>query len=800
MVVKQQEVTSYIGQNIKRKHDIKFVTGKAVYINDISFPQMLYCVYLGSPYAHAKIKKIDVSEALKVKGVKMVLTGEDCVKYLNPLPVTIDYSKPPFNFHWRTVKAYPIAIDKVRFVGEPVAAVIAEDPYIAEDALALIKVEYEPLPPVTSIEEAMRKDAPLLYEEWGDNIQSHFTIKGGNVEEAFKEADKIIKFKYREKRHSGFPIEPRGCVSVYDTKTGTLTHYSNTQAPLLARQYIASVLRIPESNVRVISADVGGGFGNKLNWGKEIIPALASKLTGRPVKWFESRRENFLTQPHNRDYVWEAELAVKTDGRIIGYRARLFVDVGVEGTNRGSGCGCGLVGALYSAGPLKHLKGAEIEVFNIVTNKSFFCAYRGYGKDFGARFYGRAFYFVSRELKIPVEEVIRRNVLQPEDYPYKTILGPHYDSANFPALLDKAMKKYSEFLEKKKKLISEGKLAGVGITAWVEPSGAAVPYCIYYGIETARIAVYPEGNVKVYTSITDIGQGSESTFAQVAAEVLGVNMDEIVVIEGDSDITGAGPWSSRGATYGISALVKAARILKERILKTVANIWNVKPEELEIRNSEVYMKSDPSKRISIYEVARQVYFWPGARFVMPPDLLEKGETTLDVTISWFSPLTAKDPFAVYTTHVTGVDVALISIDPHTYTINVVDYYMVHDCGKIINPAIVEAQLYGGIAQGIGAALYEELIYDENGQLLNPTYMDYLIPTAVEIPSIQIDHVESPSPFTELGTKGMGEGGPISAPSAIIGAIEDALADYGIVITEAPVTPSMLLKLIKEKKK
>lgn len=790
----------YIGQNIKRKHDTKFLTGKATYINDLYIDGMLYCVYLGSPYAHARIKSIDVSEALKIKGIKMILTGEDCVRHLNPLPVTIDFSRPPFNWHWRTVTAYPLAVDKVRYVGEPVAAVIAEDLYVAEDALDLITVEYEPLPVVTNVKEALKKDAPLLYEEWGDNIQSHFTIKGGNVEDAFKEADRIVRFRYHEARHSGFPIEPRGCVSIYDSKSETLTHYSNTQAPLLARQYIAKALRIPENKVRVISVDVGGGFGNKLNWGKEIIPALASKLTGKPVKWFEDRRENFLTQPHNRDYIWEGEIAVKNDGRIIGYKAKLIVDVGVEGTNRGSGCGCGIVGALYSAGPLRHLKSAEVEVFNVVTNKSFFCAYRGYGKDFGARFYGRAFYAVSRELKIPVEKVIEINVLHPEDYPYKTILGPHYDSGNFPALLEKALKKYAEFQERKKDLISKGRLAGVGITAWVEPSGAAVPWCIYYGIEKARIAIYPEGNVNVYTSITDIGQGSESTIAQVVAETLGVRMDEIRVIEGDSDITGAGPWSSRGSTWGVSAVVKAARVLKERLLKTVANMWNVKPEDLEVEESEVYKKDEPSKRISIYEVARQVYFWPGARFVMPQDLLEKGETTLDVEVSWFSPLTAKDPFAVYTTHVTGVDVVLVEIDPDTYITRVVDYYMAHDCGKIINPAVVEAQLHGGIAQGIGAALYEELVYDENGQILNPTYMDYLMPTSKEIPNINIDHVESPSPFTELGTKGMGEGGPISAPSAIIGAIEDALSQYNVVIEEAPVTPDRLMQLLKKVKK
>ncbi|MGC8696227.1 MAG: xanthine dehydrogenase family protein molybdopterin-binding subunit [Conexivisphaera sp.] len=787
---------SYLGQRIPRKHDDKFLTGKARYINDLKFDGMLYLKYLGSTYAHARIKSVDVSEALKLKGVVMVLTGKDCIEHCNPMPAVIDFSKPPFNFHWRTVKAYPLATDKVRYVGEPVAAVVAEDPYVAEDALDLIKVEYEPLPVVTSIEQAMQKDAPLLYEEWGDNVQTHYVIKGGDVEEAFKQADRVVKFRYREGRHSGFPIEPRGCVSIYDAASNTLTHYDNTQSPLLARQYIAQVLRMPESNVRVISTDVGGGFGNRLNWGSETVPALASKLTGRPVKWFESKRENFLTQPHYGDYVYEGEIAVKNDGTILGFRTKLLGDSGVEGTNRGSGAGYILVGALYAPGPFKVI-GGEVEVYTVVTNKSFTCAYRGYGKDVGSRFFGVAVYAVSRELGIPVHEILQKNLLRPEDYPYKTIFGPHHDSANFPELMRKAMVKYHEFEERKKELISQGKLAGVGITAWVEPSGAAVPYCVYAGVENCRVAIYPEGGINVYTNDTDIGQGTESTIAQVIAEVLGVKMEDIRVVEGDSDITGAGPWSSRGATWSVSCLVKAAKLLRERILKIAANVLQAKAEELDIAEGVVYRKDDPSKSISVRDLARRVYFWPGARLTVPQDLLEKSEATLDVQVTWFSPLTTKDPGATYTTHVTGVDVALVEIDPATGIAKVLDYHTVHDAGVMINPSVVEGQLHGGLAQGIGKSLYEELIYDENGQLLNPTYMDYLIPTAAEIPAITVEHVVSPSPFTELGTKGMGEGGPVSAPSAVLGAINDALLPYKIFVEEIPVRPDKLLTLLKK---
>jgi carbon-monoxide dehydrogenase large subunit len=486
---------------------------------------------------------------------------------------------------------------------------------------------------------------------------------------------------------------------------------------------------------------------------------------------------------------------VKNDGRVIGFRAKGIFDIGADGTNRGSGAGVSVVAALYTAGPLKHLKGAEVEIFNVVTNKSFACAERGYGKPAGARLYGVAMWRISQELGIPIFELWRRNVLRPEDYPYKTILGPHYDSGNFPLLLEKAERKYMEFLRKKEELKRQGKLAGVGVAAWVEPSGASVPWCIYHGVETARIAIYPEGGVKVWTSITDIGQGTESTYAQVVADILGVKMEDVVVIEGDSEITGTGPFSSRGATWGISAVVKAAKILRERMLKIAANVLNTSVDDLKVEDGIISSKTDSSKKISVYELARRVYFWPGTQFTIPEELLEKGETTLDVQVSWYSPLTARDPGAVYTTHVTGVDVALVEVDPTTGIAKVVDYYVAHDAGRLVNPMVVEGQLHGGMVMGIAQALYEELIYDNDGRLLNPGRADYMQPTAVEVPNIEIEHVETSSPFTELGTKGMGEGGPISAPQTVFIALEDAL---GVKLPGIPITPDMIVKVLAEK--
>jgi carbon-monoxide dehydrogenase large subunit len=318
---------------------------------------------------------------------------------------------------------------------------------------------------------------------------------------------------------------------------------------------------------------------------------------------------------------------------------------------------------------------------------------------------------------------------------------------------------------------------------------------VFVGVETARIAILPEGGVKLWTSITDIGQGTESTYAQVVADILGVKMEDVEVVEGDSDITGAGPFSSRGSVWGISAVVKTARILRERMLKIAANVLKTSVDDLRVEDGIISSKTDSSKRISVYELARRVYSWPGTQFTVPKELLEKGETTLDVQASWYSPLTAKDPGANYTTHVTGVDVALVEVDPTTGIAKVVDYYVVHDAGKLVNPMVVEGQLHGGIAMGIAQALYEELIYDNDGQLLNPGRADFLMPTAVEGPNIQVEHVETPSPFTELGTKGMGEGGPISAPQTVFIALEDAL---GVKLPGIPITPDMIVKVLAEK--
>ncbi len=788
MVEKELEKWRY------REREGRYVTGRGRYINDIEMPNTLYCAIIGSTYPHARIKKVDVSKAKKCPGVVATLTGEEVVKMMNPLPANADYR--PLGWHWRIPKVYPLAVDKVRFIGEPVAAIAATDKYAAADAAELVEVEYEPLPPVLDALSAMKRGAPLLYEDWGDNIQAHVEFKFGDIDGTFARADRIIKFEWREGRESGFPIEPRGALAYYDRESDTLTLWSSTQSPVLAQRYISKALNIPSGNVKVFAPDIGGGFGNKLHWWIDLIPCLLSMKTGRPVKFFESRYQNFLTQPHQRDVIWNAEVAITNDGKVLGLKARLIVDYGVEGTNRGAGASS-IVPASLSTPNAYKLEAVYVDAYGVVTNKSFYCAYRGYGKDKGIKLMERIMNLISRELGIPPEEVRYRNFIQPNEFPYRQISGYVYDSGNYPELLRKALQYVGidEWRRRQEELRKEGKYIGIGVAFTVEPAGGAIPYCIFSGFENVRMRITSDGIAEVFTGTTDIGQSSITTIAQVTSSILGLKISDVKVFTGSSDYLGSGPWSSRGAVYGLSAVAKAAKILRDRILTVVAQMWEVKPEELTIEDSVVFIKSEPTKRINIKDLCEMLYYFPGQHKVLKGDLLLRGLVPFDVSVSWFSPLTAKDSKITYTTYCSSADIAIVDVDIDTGMVKILRYVTVHDAGKLINPEIVEGQVHGGVAQGIGGALYEELVYNEEGQLLTTSYSTYLIPSAMEIPNIEVHHMETPSPFTELGTKGMGEGPIIGSKVAVVNAVEDALSPFNVVITKTPVTPEYLLKLI-----
>ena len=790
--------TKWVGTSVQRKEDARFLTGKAAFVDDMKLPGMLYCSILRSTYPHAKIKKVDISEAKKLPGVVAVITGEDMKNY--PLAPQMELS----HFKLKSVGpyAFAIAVDKVRCVGEPVAALAAVDRYVAEDALELIKVEYEPLTPVVEAEKAIEKGSPLLYEEWGDNVQLHVAFKEGDVEKAFKEADRTVKARITEHRYSGFPIEGRAILASYNSADDKLDIWTSTQGVYQARSYIARTLKFPEQKIRVIAPNVGGGYGNKLNWCVDIIPTFLSIKTGRPVKFTENRIESLLSAPHSRDYKQDIEVACKKDGTILAMRMKMIVDIGMDASHRGSSVAMLLITGKYCLGPYK-IPNYSLDMSAVVTNKSFGCAYRGFGKDISNRIMERMINIMSRELGIPPEEIRMKNFIQPNEFPYRQTTGALYDSGNFPELLKRALQKVDiENLKKEKaRLRKEGKYIGIGISSMLEPAGAAVPEAVVNGVEGANVKLMPEGGIILSTGHTNIGQGIETTLAQVVADEFGVTPDDVRVIYGDTDMTpvGLGTFSSRGAVWVVAAAVTAARKLKDKVLKIGANILKVKPEEVDLQDGKVYVKKDPAKALTLKDIASQATFWPGAIATLPKDMLY-ADPGLDVTSYWTSPnppTSWEPPINLYTTTPSDAEIAVVEVDIETGKVKVLKYVVVHDCGKVINPKIVETQFIGGNLQGIGGILYEEMRYDENGQPLTTTFMDYLMPTAKEIPEVfEFDHIETPAPFTPLGTKGMGEGGAISPPSTIANAVEDAL---GVTVKKTPLKPETVLELVKEAK-
>ncbi|MGA2400721.1 MAG: xanthine dehydrogenase family protein molybdopterin-binding subunit [Syntrophobacteraceae bacterium] len=788
----------WVGTSVERKEDARLLTGKAIFVDDMKLPGMLYCSIFRSTYPHAKLKSVDVSQAAKLPGVVAIITGEDMKDY--PLPPGIELRV--LGQKTVTGHAFSLAVDKVRYVGEPIAAVAAVDRYVAEDALSLINVEYDLLTPVVDAEKALEKDSPLLYEEWGDNIHLHRSTHEGEVDKAFQEADHIIKEKLYEHRYSAFPLEARAILASYSAADGTLDVWSSTQAVCQARMFIARTLKLPEQNVRVIARQVGGGFGSKLNWCVDIIPALLSIKTGRPVKYTEDRRENLLGSPHSRDYIYDVQVACKNDGKILGVKIRMIMDAGIEGSNRGTGIGTLLVAGGYCLGPYK-IKNYKLELIGVVTNKSFVCAYRGYGKDMGNRIMERMINIMSRELNLLPEEIRRNNFIQPDEFPYRQPTGVLYDSGNYPELINRALKRVDiEALRKeKKRLRKQGKYIGIGLASMVGPAGAAVPMCIFNGFEGATIKILSEGGVSVSTSHTSLGQGIETTLAQVVADELGVTPDDVRVIPGDTDMAQsvAGPFSSRGAVWVVGTVVKTARKVKEKALKIGAHVLQAKPEEVEMQGGKIYVKADPTKSLTLQELGRQVYYWPGQYAVTPPDLLAE-DPGLEATCFWTSPSPPTSwvpPVCLYSTHYSGCEIAIIEVDISTGKVKVLKYVTVFDCGTMINPKIVEKQFHGGTLQGIGAMLYEELVYDENGQPLTTTFMDYLVPTVKEAPDVyEFEYQETPSPFTALGTKGMGEAPLVCSPGVIVNAVEDAL---GVTVHKTSLTPERVLGLIKQAK-
>ena len=783
MVLTSELVTEarpkWVGSSVRRKEDPRLLMGQAAFVDDITLPGIMFVAFHRSNYAHARIKQIDVSTAKSLPGVMGVFTAADGVKLMR------SWMKYPT---LREVPRYSLAKDKVRYVGDPVAAVVATDRYIAEDAAELINLEYEPLPPVTDPERALEAGAPLLYDEWGDNILMHKHFEQGNVERAFSEADLIIKERLRSHRYTATPIEARGVVAHYEPASGALTVWASTQFPHVLRTYLAQTLEFPEHRIRTIAPNVGGGFGPKSNvHADEVAVCHIALRLGRPVKWIETRMEHMLACAHEREQVHHVEAAFRQDGTLLAVKDKAIGDYGVYGAFWTESQPAMLtVTAL--PGPYR-LRNYAYDLYCVVTNKAPHGAHRGFGRPVGAFIIERVMDLAARRLGIDPSEIRLKNMVQPEDMPYTAVTGVIYDSGNYPEALHRALKfaQYDKLRQEQAKLRTHGRYIGIGLGMYVEytaPNSERLHKALGWevgGYDSATIRVDPTGKVTVFTGVMSQGQSHETIFSQIVADELGVDIDDIVVIEGDTDLCpyGFGTWASRSTVTAGGACIAAARRIREKVSLIAAHLLGSRPEEIKIEPGRISLIGSSGKSLSLREVADVA--------IRSPYLLPEGmEAGLEVTVRYEPEVPTTCSYAVH--------IPVVEVDPETGSIRFLRYYIFDDSGRIINPMTVYGQIHGATAHGIGGTIYEDLPYDESGQLLATTFMDYLVPTSMEIPNMEIEHMETPS-LTLGGFKGMGEGGSIPTPGAICNAVEDALSPFHVKITETPLSPERIFKLL-----
>jgi carbon-monoxide dehydrogenase large subunit len=776
--------TRVFGQPIKRNEDARLLTGQALFVDDVQLPGMLHAAFLRSSYAHARIKSIDLSVAREREGVVAVYAADDLGDYWKPGPLLV--SPPPVKdriFHERT--QVPLAKDKVRFVGEPIAVVIAESRYIAEDALTDIVVDFEPLPAVVDLERALSPSSARVHDDLESNIAAHIVQrKGGDYEAAKAKADLVIKRRLLYDHGAAAAMENRGMVAHWDSRAAKLTMWDTTQAPVVIRNGLAGMLDLSENQVRVIAPFIGGGFGPKIMMFYQeevIIPWVAMKLN-RPVKWIEDRSENFYATTQERNQVHEVEIALTKDGLILGIHDVFLHDAGAYapyGLTVPLNSQCTLLGPY-------HIPNYYSEFTALFTNKPIVTPYRGAGRQHGVFVIERLLDIAAKQLGLDRTEIRRRNFIPPDKFPYNNEViyqdfAPlTYDSGNYNPIMDKALEMigYERFLkEEQPRLRAEGKHAGIGVVAYVEGTGIG-PY------EGARVKVQASGKVSVATGVGTQGQGHFTSFAQVVAEQLGVEVKDVEVVTGDTDqfYWGAGTFASRGAVVAGNAINEAAKDVRQKAFKLAAEHFECAEEDLELVDGQVRVKGVPQKTIQLGELAVKANPTRGA---VKPGTIPGLEAT-----NYFGPASGATA--------AGVHAMIIEVDPETMSVEIKKYVVVHDCGTVINPLILEGQVQGGVAQGIGNAFYEQLIFDENGQLLNGTFMDYLLPTAMEAPNVEAGHTVTPSPLNPLGIKGAGEAGAIPVGPLFVQAVEDALNLPRLEILECPISPSRLWELVQER--
>jgi carbon-monoxide dehydrogenase large subunit len=759
----------YVGRAIKRTEDPRLIQGLGHYVDDIKLSGELYVGILRSPYAHAKINSIEVESAKSAPGVTAVYTGAEVAGRVGFVPCAAQL--PGLK-----VPEYPVlAMGKVTFVGQPVAAVVAKDRYAAKDAVDLINVDYEPLEVVVDAVAAAQPESAVIHEALGTNVAFVHQAGLGDVDAAFAGADRVVKQRMHHQRLAPIALETRGVLASYLPGEQQLNLWTSTQIPHLARTQIGLMLGIAENRVRVIAPEVGGGFGSKLNvYAEEALVGFISMQLKRPVKWIETRRENIAATIHGRAQIGDVEIAVKNDGTILGLRYLVTADLGAYHQLLTPAIPT-LTGLMLSG--CYKIPAISMTCTGVFTNKMATDAYRGAGRPEATFVVERIIDIVAAELGMDPVDIRRRNFPKPDEFPYATATGLHYDTGNYELALDKALElvDYKKLRQEQAEARKQGRLMGIGLSTYVEicaigPS-AATPAG---GWESATVRVEPTGKVTVLTGASPHGQGQETSFAQITGDMLGVDMDDVLVLHGDTSIVqyGIGTFGSRATAVGGTALVHAIEkvIAKGRVI--AAHLLQVDPESVTFTDGN-FVGAD-GKSTTIQQVALAAHLAQN----IPPDM----EPGLGATY-FFEPKNFTFPF--------GTHVCVVEVDRETGDVKIIRYLGVDDCGKVINPLLVDGQVHGGIAQGLGQALFEEVIYDEAGQLVTGTLMDYAVPKAHQLPRYETARTETPTDVNPLGVKGVGEAGTIGSTPAIVNAVMDALRPFGVRHIDMPLRPEKM---------
>ncbi len=778
----------HVGRAMRRKEDPRMITGRGRYLDDISVPGMLYAAIVRSPEAHAKITSIDTSAAAQRDDVIAVYTHDDLAGDF-AAPMAMVWSPPGVEI--KTPEYWPLSRGEVKHVGEAVAVVIGTDRYSVVDAAEEVVVEYEPLPVVVDPEKALEDGSPLVWEQFGTNHTHQWTVSGGDIEAGLAEADVVVEQRLINHRTAGAPIETRGVLA--DPHGENMTMYSATQVPHIARFVLSLLTGVPEDRLRIVAPDVGGGFGAKLQvYPEEVLILVVAKRLGRPVKWIETRSENLSTTHHGRDQINYITLGAKRDGTITGCRARIVADLGAYQlllTPFIPTLGFPVMGGCYK------IPAIDVTIDGVFTNKFCTDAIRGAGRPEATYWIELTMDKLAAELGMDPLELRRKNFIGKDEFPFTTALGITYDSGDYDGTLDRLLEMFDldAFRREQADLRQKGVYRGVGFSTWVEvcglaPSRAVGPQGVGLQAafwESALVRVHPTGSATVFTGTSPHGQGHDTTFAQIAADRLGIDPQRIEVIHGDTD---QGPWGwdtygSRSLAVGGEAVARAAEKVQDKAKRICAALLEADPGDIELADGKYQVRGSPDKFKTMAEIA-------GAAHVPPQELPTDIELGLEET-SIYDPENFVFPF--------GAHACVVDVDAETGKVKVVRYVAVDDCGPAINPMLIDGQVHGGIVHAIGQALYEQVAYDEHGQLITGTFVDYAMPTAAELPSFETDRTETPSPVNSLGVKGIGEAGTIAATPAVTAAVLDALSPLGVKWLDMPLTPMKVWKAIEEAK-